>query len=29
MLSQQNEKEFHKGRMQILSELTKLRSALL
>ena len=25
MLSQQNEKEFHKGRMQILSELTKLR----
>lgn len=25
MLSQQNEKEFKKGRMQILSELTKLR----
>ena len=25
MLSQKNEKEFHKGRMQILSELTKLR----
>ena len=25
MLSQQNEKEFQKGRMQILSELTKLR----